>query len=56
MKQPETVEAMCVTDFQEEEESEAMSKRDVLQIIKETFAEMRCARAEREEAASLSTT
>ena len=56
LKQPETVEAMCEIKasqiFKRNKESESMSKRNVLQIIKDTFDEMSSARAEREEAAS----
>ena len=54
-KQPGTVEAMCEIKasqiFKRNKESESTLKRNVLQTIKDTFDEMRTARAEREEAA-----
>ena len=54
-KHPETVEAMYEIKasqiFKINQESESMSKRNVIQTIKDTFDEMRAARAEREDAA-----
>jgi hypothetical protein len=55
LKHPQTVEAMCEIKasqiFKRNKESESMSKRNVLQTVKDTFDEMRAARAEREDAA-----
>ena len=49
-KHPETVEAMCEIKasqiFKRNKETESMSKRNVLQTIKDTLDEMRAARAE----------
>ena len=53
LKQPETVEAMCEIKASQifKRNKESTSKQNVLQIVKNTFDDMRAARAEREEAA-----
>ena len=52
-KQPDTVEAMCEIKTSQifKRNKESTSKQNVLQIVKNTFDDMRAARAEREEAA-----